>query len=135
MQLGDLSVEELQRQFNQDQVLLKLRIKEREIKIAERNKHKNELDSEIKRLEKETEESDNEHAYPTLAKLPGSPFAQTPKKVLAVAFDADGRVASNGGMDEYVFPEIYYLCSWVQDYQGTFYTPSLVPSLILQALE
>ena len=53
----------------------------------------------MEKLGKELLESDHEYAYPTLNKLPGSPFSNIPKKVLAYSEDETNEI-------------IYYLCSW-----------------------
>eukprot|EP00347_Sterkiella_histriomuscorum_P003759 403363058 len=156
----DLSIKDLNSQYKQDQVLMKLQAKQLEKELELKNKRKEELRNHISQIEKELCESDNEYAYPTLTKLPGSPFAQIPKKILAVAFDhqsankllnqvstlklnqdIQGSASSDAiSQDQMSASQIsqlslYYLCSWIQDYQGTFYTPSLVPSLILQTLD
>lgn len=70
---------------------------EQERKIEEVNRIIEQHRFRLNELEKDLCESDNEQAYPTLNKLPGSPFAHIPKKILAVAQEEN---------------HTYYLCSW-----------------------
>lgn len=83
--------------------------------------------SETQRQKEEIErqylfESDHEEAYPTLEKRHGDPLEQVPKRILAVT--------TTQGQD----PQILYLLSFKQNYQGIFYLPSYSSSIMLEAL-
>ncbi|CDW82242.1 UNKNOWN [Stylonychia lemnae] len=123
----DLTIAEMQKQIQQDKVLKELKLKQQRMQEEKKKRQREERKQQIQEVERLLLESDNETAYPTLNKIPGSPFAQIPKKVLAIA--------SEKANDIYDTVHMYYLCSWHQDYQGTFYTPSLVPSFLLKVLD
>jgi hypothetical protein len=66
--------------------------------------------------------------------VPGSPFKNIPKRILAVLTDLDTNMNSAAASATFSECITLYLVSYKQDYEKHFYSPSIVPGFILELM-
>jgi len=87
------------------------------------------------KVELHLQDSDLEENYESkLICVPGSPFKNIPKRILAVLTDLDTNKNSAAASATSTECITLFLVSYKQDYERNFYSPSIVPGFILELM-